>query len=265
MKKIIFLDIDGTLRDFDGTIPESAVKAIHEAQKNGHKVCLSTGRPYPRIEKRVLDIGFDGIVASSGSYAEYEGECVSHCVFSITLYMEFVVWLLKKECIVEMENHRHTYLLKSDWERYKAVTGVCETDNIRPVLVEAVTDVEQVDKLVVFCRQELRKELLKQWENVFHIVELGAPYRIGWAAEITPPDVSKARGIQAVLKASGFARQDVIGVGDSTNDLEMLSLAGRGIAMGNAPESVKEKADYVTDPVKEDGIWKAFVHEGLIE
>lgn len=51
MKKIIFLDIDGTLRDFDGTIPESAVKAIHEAQKNGHKVCLSTGRPYPRIKK----------------------------------------------------------------------------------------------------------------------------------------------------------------------------------------------------------------------
>ena len=150
MKKIIFLDIDGTLRDFDGT--------IHEAQKNGHKVCLSTGRPYPRIEKRVLDIGFDGIVASSGSYAEYDGECVSHCIFSITLYMEFVVWLLKKECIVEMENHRHTYLLKSDWERYKAVTGVCETDNIRPVLVEAVTDVDQVDKLVVFCRQELRKE-----------------------------------------------------------------------------------------------------------
>ena len=96
-------------------------------------------------------------------------------------------------------------------------------------------------------------------------MELSAPYRIGWAAEITPPDVSKARGIQAVLKASGFARQDVIGVGDSTNDLEMLSLAGRGIAMGNAPESVKEKADYVTDPVKEEGIWKAFVHEGLIE
>lgn len=264
MRKIIFLDIDGTIRDIDGTIPESAVKAIHEAQKNGHKVCLSTGRPYPRIEKIVLDIGFDGIIASSGSYAEYEGKCVSHCVFSIKLYMEFIVWLLKKGCIVEMENHRHTYLLKSDWERYKEVTGIRETDKIRPLLVEKVTDVDQVDKLVVFCRQNLRGELTEKWEHVFHIVELSAPYRSGWAAEITPLDVNKARGIQAILKASGFEKEDVIGVGDSMNDLEMLSFAGRGIAMRNAPESVKERADYVTDSVKEDGVWNAFVHEKLV-
>lgn len=56
----------------------------------------------------------------------------------------------------------------------------------------------------------------------------------------------------------------MIGIGDSTNDLEMLDLAEQGIAMGNAPENVKQKADYVTDSVKEDGIWKAFEHEKLL-
>lgn len=264
MKKIIFLDIDGTLRDFDGMIPVSAVKAIHQAQKNGHKVCLSTGRPYPRIEKDILDIGFDGVVASSGSYVEYEGECVSHCVFSIKLYMEFIVWLLQRNCIVEIENHRHTYLLRDDWERYASMTGIGREAPLCPLLIDKVTEVDQADKMVVFCQKELREELRGKWENVFHIVELSAPYSSGWAAEITPLDVSKAKGIQAVLKASGFAREDVIGIGDSTNDLEMLDLAEQGIAMGNAPENVKQKADYVTDSVKEDGIWKAFEHEKLL-
>ena len=62
MGKIAFLDIDGTIRAFDGTIPDSAVEAIHEARRRGHQVCISSGRALDQIEKRIIDIGFDGII-----------------------------------------------------------------------------------------------------------------------------------------------------------------------------------------------------------
>ena len=46
MGKVIFLDIDGTIRDFDGTVQESAVEAIRKASRKGHELCLNTGRLY---------------------------------------------------------------------------------------------------------------------------------------------------------------------------------------------------------------------------
>ena len=88
MGKIVFLNIDGTIRDFDGIIPDSAIKAIHMARENGHKVCISTGRTYTRIDKEILDIGFDGIISSSGGYVEYEGECISHRYFTADIFSD---------------------------------------------------------------------------------------------------------------------------------------------------------------------------------
>ena len=83
MGKLIFLDIDGTIRDFDGTVLESGVEAIRKARQNGHEVFLNTGRLYCRIEKKIRDIGFDGVVASSGGYIEYQGERIGHKYFKI--------------------------------------------------------------------------------------------------------------------------------------------------------------------------------------
>ena len=65
-KKIVFLDIDGTF-----TVPlerptELVAKAVREARKNGHKVLISTGRNMPIVSRDVLEVGFDGVVASAG-------------------------------------------------------------------------------------------------------------------------------------------------------------------------------------------------------
>lgn len=63
MGKIIFLDIDGTIRWYDGSVPESTIFAIKAARKRGHEICICSGRPYSLIEKNIMDIGFDGVVS----------------------------------------------------------------------------------------------------------------------------------------------------------------------------------------------------------
>ena len=78
MGKIVFLDIDGTIRGFDGHVPDSAAAAIRQARAAGHKVLISSGRPLCQIEPGIIDIGFDGIISGSGSYVLYEGKCVRH-------------------------------------------------------------------------------------------------------------------------------------------------------------------------------------------
>ena len=85
------------------------------------------------------------------------------------------------------------------------------------------------------------------------------------SGEITRLDVSKGTALQKVVEMYGGTLADAYAFGDSGNDLEMLRMAGTGIAMGNGFAEVKAVADYVTAPIDEDGIAKAMRHFGLYE
>lgn len=62
MSKIIFIDVDGTLVDYEGNVPASAVEAIRKARENGHRVYISTGRSKAEVYKEIWDIGLDGMI-----------------------------------------------------------------------------------------------------------------------------------------------------------------------------------------------------------
>ncbi|MBO5555415.1 MAG: HAD hydrolase family protein, partial [Solobacterium sp.] len=83
--------------------------------------------------------------------------------------------------------------------------------------------------------------------------------------EITNASITKATGIARILEHYGAGVEDSVGIGDSENDIPMIEYCGTGIAMGNAMEAVKQKADWVTTPILEDGIRNAFLHLGVIE
>lgn len=70
MKTCIFLDIDGTLLDHEIGIQESSRTAIAQAQANGHRVCLATGRPKTEMDEEILSIPFDGYIYSCGAMVE---------------------------------------------------------------------------------------------------------------------------------------------------------------------------------------------------
>ena len=82
--------------------------------------------------------------------------------------------------------------------------------------------------------------------------------------DIISKDGGKANGIQKILEFYGMTREEIIAFGDSDNDMDMLEFAGIGVAMGNAEESVKAVADYITTDIDEDGIWNACRHWELI-
>ncbi len=76
-KKFIFLDVDGTLTDYDNHIPASAAAAIRKARANGHRVYLCTGRSKAEIYDEIWAIGLDGMIGGNGCYAEDHGQALS--------------------------------------------------------------------------------------------------------------------------------------------------------------------------------------------
>ena len=83
--------------------------------------------------------------------------------------------------------------------------------------------------------------------------------------DIIPKSGGKNAGIQQYLDEQGIDRNEIMAFGDGENDMKMLQFAGIGVAMGNASDTVKAAADYVTDTVDNDGVEKALRHFGLIE
>ncbi|MFZ5632817.1 MAG: HAD-IIB family hydrolase [Bacillota bacterium] len=108
-------------------------------------------------------------------------------------------------------------------------------------------------KILVVSAEEnldrLSAELKKDFSDRLHITK-SKPYFL----EFMHPEATKARALQAVADYYGIAREKIIAVGDSYNDLEMVDYAGLGVVVANAREEVKLKADYVTSANTEGGV-----------
>lgn len=96
-KKIIFLDVDGTLTDYENHIPASAAEAIRKARANGHRVYLCTGRSRAEIYDELWAIGLDGMIGGNGCYAEEHGRVLFHQTLSAAQCRAVVDWLRDRE------------------------------------------------------------------------------------------------------------------------------------------------------------------------
>lgn len=272
MSKIIFLDIDGTIRDFDGFLPDSAAAAIREARRRGNKVCICSGRPLGQIDKRVMDIGFDGVISCAGSYVLYQGECVRSVVFEHEISSALCRYLVENHCVVEMQRLDYTFLPRECRQDYIEMckrmmemlgSGAKAVEEF-PEVTDSYQEITNVEKVLFFSNELPYDEVKRQWGEKVHMTTYSIPSTEKWGGEISPLHVNKTAGIKSILEAGGFSREDVIAIGDSDNDIDMLEFAAVGIAMGNATEGAKKAADFMTDELRKDGVYKAFASLGLI-
>lgn len=273
MGKIVFLDIDGTLVNFDQQMPKSAFKALKEARENGHKLALCTGRTYGHIYPWLLEFGFDAIVASAGAYVRIGEEVLYHHVIDFEK-LQGLVKLLRK--------HKIDYLLQGLYGRMvpkECIQGIEDHfASINPDYKEHLAGIEQIEciskehiieSMMYFNSNvgidQLQKEIDEELDGYFWVT--GASYETDREhnGEITCRGIHKADGMKRVTEYFSLDPTEVIAFGDGPNDFEMLQYAQIGVAMGNAVESLKSKADYITDDIQQDGIYNAFLQLGLIE
>jgi hydroxymethylpyrimidine pyrophosphatase-like HAD family hydrolase len=98
----------------------------------------------------------------------------------------------------------------------------------------------------------------------FDVIQMSVKGLGDSSGEIGINGITKATGMQHYLDYRGMSRDDTVAIGDGTNDFEMIEFANIGIAMGNACDELKRRADMVTLSINDDGIYHAFTKLGLI-
>ncbi len=273
MSKVIFLDIDGTLMDFGGGLTERTKEALLLAKAAGHILILCTGRTRCQISEELAKMPFSGIVAAAGAYIEYEGRELYHITVEeeklsglVSVFREKKVplMLMGKDTLYgtaeDLEKIRKAIL--EAWENISAADPLDEIGRIE--VLEEGKPLPLVEKTLFEASPVSLEEIKGLAGSYFDLVPSSFQREGSYRGELTVHGVTKASGIERVLSYTGKSREDTIAFGDSYNDLEMLSYVQVGVAMGNAPEAVKEAADMVTDDVKEDGLYNGFLKLGLL-
>ena len=228
--KIIFFDIDGTLLEMGKTeITPNMRKALCSLKQNGIKICIATGRPFVTIPM-FEGIVFDAILAFNGSFCVAGDQVVAKC----PIPKEDVKKLLKMQ-----KEWKDLFLLQ-----------------LRKKFEEYVE--KDVFQIMLGCDLEERKYILEGTKN--------AKVAAWWsrAIDIIPKDGGKGTAIEQVLAHYKFSKEEAIAFGDGENDIDMLLSVGKGIAMGNAAEKVKEIAADICESVTDDGIYYYLKSQKLI-
>ena len=277
MSRVIFLDVDGTLVDYDGRIPATAIEAIRHARAAGHRVYLSTGRSRAEVYDELWDIGLDGLIGANGGYVEDAGEVVLHQHLTAEQCRRVVDWLHGRGLEFYLESNAGLFA-SEDFEtagepvmrRYVAGEGDSQaaTITVREAFPEMIFGGE-------LYRDDVNKvsyimgSITDHHDAAAAFPELKPGTWGGRGAEALFGDlgvagISKAHAVDALLAHLGIDRCDTIAFGDAAVDIPMLEYCAIGVAMGNSSPDVLAIADHVTTDVNDDGLLRAFEQLGLL-
>ena len=262
MKNIIFFDIDGTLITEDDRmeIPESTRTAIRLTREKGNLTFINTGRPAFNVLPEVRALGFDGILCGCGTYIEYGGKVLFYHTQEKEL-CRHIASVLRETGVTPVYERRDAFFFDDNAVQNPEVEYFRRTFVLSGSPTDRQTDDPDFsfDKFVVWQNPQADMDAYRrEISPYFDIIDRGHGFY-----ENVPVGFSKATAIDSVLTMLNIPRENAYAIGDSNNDLPMLTAVPNSIAMGGA-ESIYPFVSYITDPICEDGIYNALSHFGLI-
>ncbi len=249
-KRLLALDIDGTLLRSDNAVSPRNAAALAAALQRGWRVTLATGKPPWAISDlaRSLDLAGPHVVANgSAIWSESDGVEMLARIPDAGVRTA-LAWAARHGIPRAVSGPRGVFT-QAGWGEPELTAALAEVGEARPTVVDDAVGVEP----------DPWKVILIQRAGCFHPpappVDGGQWVRTGPAFyETLPAGCSKATAIHLLCVRLGFAREDVVAFGDSENDLALLAWAGTGVAMAHAPEAVRAAAGAVTAGNDEDGV-----------
>lgn len=248
--KMFFFDNDSTLFDHEyGSIRPKTIEALKLLKKNGYKLCMNTSRSYEEmynVPKEVLDL-MDCLILLDGAYIVRDGQVeVSY------INNEHIL-----QAITYLDEHNLTY-------RYCVDDGggyLNREDDYRQLFYKLYDMMPPVKKYegekVIHLLSYANNNQMDEIINIFNDEENA---KLSIALETSPKGCNKGSAMLKVAKEYGFEPEELCAFGDSNNDYDMIKYAGLGIAMGNYHGQVNEVADYITDDIKDEGVYNALKH-----
>lgn len=261
-KSVLFFDIDGTLlSEVTGTIPESAIQALHAAQKAGHLLFVNTGRTICSLPAEIRRFPFDGFLCGCGTGLFYRGEelfahsipadrgraiiskLIECSLGGLAEGPEDVYFPSRISRFDRLEGSRRYFRQKGMGIELPIESG----DYIYDKLFVYADEQSDLEAFLAFIEEDM--EPLDRGDNAYEVIQKG---------------YSKATACQFILDKLGFTLDDAYVFGDSSNDLSMFEYAKHAVAMGKHADVLDPHTEFVTKKVEDDGIACALEHYGLI-
>ncbi len=279
MSKVIFLDVDGTLIDYEAKMPHSAGMAVEKARKNGHKVYICTGCSKAEILKRNL-CDLDGMIGGNGAYVESNGQVIMHQGLSKEDVKHIVDWCNQRKLGFYLESNSgmycNDYMLEqgpNTMRKYILGKGASEKDAsnnshtfISNFILLKGDDLYRDDVNKISFILSSYQDHLDSKDEFKHLVAntWGGRNEEALFGDLGPTGITKRYAIEVLLDYLHVSKEDTISFGDAKIDLSMFECCGYNVAMGNGGKEIKEASDYITEDVNRDGLYKAFEYLKLI-
>lgn len=256
-KCLIIFDIDETLyMNHQRRIPESTLVALAKLKDAGHTLAIATGRASFDINETIKNLPFDFYISNNGQYVLQNDEVVYENPIDPETIRELV-----DEAVT---NNIHLGFLSAT---RSTVTGIDDRiysnfinfDLTLPEIDPTIIDTENVFQMWFFSTDY--QKYAKKYEDKVRFV----PW-IDNGSDVIPLGASKATGLIKTIEANlDQLPKKIVFFGDGANDIELIEMADIGVAMGNGIAELKEKADFITKNIEDDGIYYACKQLGLFE
>ena len=256
--KIIFFDIDDTLRNSKtGFIPSTIPTAFKQLRDKGILTGIATGRGIFGVVPELKALKPDFFVTLNGAYIEdKKGNVIYSNKIAKDKVEEYITWT--KEVGIDYG------LVGSHAAKLSRRTEMI-SQAIDPIYPDLEVDPDFYQKEDIYQLWTFEE----QGDDLVLPDTLASTLRmVRWhehSSDVVPISGSKAAGVAKVVDQLGLKPENVMVFGDGLNDLELFDYAGISVAMGISHEKIKEKADYITKTLEEDGIFDALEGFGMVE
>lgn len=276
MTRIIYLDIDGTLRDEVHGIQPGTVRALEQCRALGIYIVLCTGRNPGSIQPDVRRLKTDGVIAGDGCFVWVKGKQLRRVSFSAETAGKALALAARTGAGLSMEteegifmNGRAAGFYTRDFERklsgcswpelVRRRHSIRYEDNLadlRPeetpvhkiCLMGSEDDIRQMEELLKGCSRTVQRGI---WNGCEYL-------------ELLPPGCGKGSAVRMVNRCLGIPKEDSLCFGDGENDLDMFQAAGIRVAVRGSCPALVGQADSLCGPPGEDGIARELARRGIL-
>jgi Cof subfamily protein (haloacid dehalogenase superfamily) len=258
--RLVAIDLDGTLLDPQSQVTERTEKALRAVLAKGISVIFATGKTYAAVAPLVERFGIktpcicvQGLVVYGGDGRIIHQQTLSPAAArQVITYAEdrgfFALLYSGARILMKMRNQQVESTLFTRYHEPAPETVGALQNVLESVPVNKIALVGEPRAI-----KALRWQLNAQVGSAVRLMQAGVPQML----EVLPSGASKGAALKALLKELKVDPEEVLAIGDAENDLEMLQLAGIGVAMGQAEQRVKDAADFVVASNAEDGAAEA--------
>ena len=256
--KIVFFDIDDTLRNSKtGFIPTTIPTVFKQLREKGILTGIASGRGIFGVVPELRELKPDFFVTLNGAYIEdKKGNVIDSNIISKDKVETYIAWT--KEVGIDYG------LVGSHTAKLSTRTELI-SEAIDPIYPDLDVDPDFYEKEDIYQMWTFED----QGDDLTLPESLASTLRmVRWhehSSDVVPISGSKAAGVAKVVEHLGYKPENVMVFGDELNDLELFDYAGISIAMEVSHEKIKEKADYITKTLEEDGIFDALERFGMVE